>query len=236
MRHRIFYNPFTILFTFVLFLLLSISVSFLFLGLVSSAFVKLFNFGWEYAFVLLFLCLIGSNINVPLTTLETEEPLPNRNFVRVFGVSYRIPLKESFIRKTTVAVNVGGAVIPTLASAYLLYIYPEAIIYCIYGVLIVSLVTKMVARPVKGVGIVTPALVPPIVAALSSILIISKFSVNPDFIFIIAYTGGTLGTLIGADLLNLRGISKIGAPVVSIGGAGTFDGVFLAGIIAVLLV
>jgi len=100
----------------------------------------------------------------------------------------------------------------------------------------VSLVTKMVARPVKGVGIVTPALVPPIVAALSSILIKSIFSVNPDFIFIIAYTGGTLGTLIGADLLNLRGISKIGAPVVSIGGAGTFDGVFLAGIIAVLLV
>jgi uncharacterized membrane protein len=201
--------------------------------LVSSAFVKLFNFGWEYAFILLFLCLIGSNINVPLTTLETEEPLPNRNFVRVFGISYRIPLKESFIRKTTVAVNVGGAVIPTLASVYLLYMYPEA---SIYGIIIVSLVTKMVARPVKGVGIVTPALVPPIVAALSSILIKSIFSVNPDFIFIIAYIGGTLGTLIGADLLNLRGISKIGAPVVSIGGAGTFDGVFLAGIIAVLLV
>jgi uncharacterized membrane protein len=42
--------------------------------------------------------------------------------------------------------------------------------------------------------------------------------------------------LVGADLLNLRGITKIGAPVVSIGGAGTFDGVFLAGVIAVLLV
>ncbi len=235
MRHRIFYNPFTIVFTFVLFLLLSISVSFLFFGLVSSAFVKLFNFGWSYAFVLLFLCLIGSNINVPLTTLETEEPLSSRNFVRVFGVKYRVPFKESFIRKTTVAVNIGGAVIPTLVSAYLLYMYSEAVIYCIYGIFIVALITKMVARPVKGVGIVTPALVPPIVAALSSMLIIHQFPVNHELIFIIAYTAGTLGTLIGADLLNLRGISKIGAPVVSIGGAGTFDGVFLAGIIAVLL-
>jgi putative Mg2+ transporter-C (MgtC) family protein len=44
-----------------------------------------------------------------------------------------------------------------------------------------------------------------------------------------------IGTLIGADLLNLRKIRGLGAPVASIGGAGTFDGIFLAGIIAVLL-
>jgi uncharacterized membrane protein len=52
----------------------------------------------------------------------------------------------------------------------------------------------------------------------------------------IAYVGGTLGTLIGADLLNLRRVEGIGAPVVSIGGAGTFDGVYLTGLISVLLV
>ena len=41
--------------------------------------------------------------------------------------------------------------------------------------------------------------------------------------------------MIGADLLNLDKISGLGAPVASIGGAGTFDGVFLAGVVAVLL-
>jgi uncharacterized membrane protein len=143
---------------------------------------------------------------------------------------------DSFVRKTTVAVNIGGAVIPIFVSVYLLYTYPGAITYSLYGIMIVAAITKLVARPVKGVGIVTPALVPPLAAALSSILIISQFPENHEFIFIIAYTGGTLGTLVGADLLNLRGITKIGAPVVSIGGAGTFDGVFLAGVIAVLLV
>ncbi len=45
----------------------------------------------------------------------------------------------------------------------------------------------------------------------------------------------TMGTLIGADLLKLREISQMGAPVASIGGAGTFDAIFLSGIIAVLL-
>jgi uncharacterized membrane protein len=51
----------------------------------------------------------------------------------------------------------------------------------------------------------------------------------------VAYIAGTLGTLIGADLLRLKEIGQLGAPVASIGGAGTFDGVFLCGIIAVLL-
>ena len=47
---------------------------------------------------------------------------------------------------------------------------------------------------------------------------------------------GTLGTLLGADLLNLHRLRSLGAGVASIGGAGTFDGVFLSGIIAVFLV
>jgi uncharacterized membrane protein len=45
----------------------------------------------------------------------------------------------------------------------------------------------------------------------------------------------SLGTLIGADLLNLDKVQGLGAPVVSIGGAGTFDGIFVIGILAVLL-
>ena len=52
---------------------------------------------------------------------------------------------------------------------------------------------------------------------------------------IIAYASGTLGTILGADLLNLHRIRELGAPLVSIGGAGTFDGVFLSGLIAAFL-
>jgi len=53
-------------------------------------------------------------------------------------------------------------------------------------------------------------------------------------IHVIAYVSGVLGTLIGADLTNLNRIADLGAPVASMG-AGTFDGVFLIGIVAVLL-
>ncbi len=51
----------------------------------------------------------------------------------------------------------------------------------------------------------------------------------------LAYISGSLGTLIGADLLNLDKLQGLGAPIASIGGAGTFDGIFLTGIVAVLV-
>ncbi len=44
----------------------------------------------------------------------------------------------------------------------------------------------------------------------------------------LAYIAGSLGTLIGADLTNLDKVRGLGAPVASIGGIGTFDGIFLA--------
>jgi uncharacterized membrane protein len=90
-----------------------------------------------------------------------------------------------------------------------------------------------VARRVKGVGIVTPAFVPPIAAAVIAIIVTLG---TPGGAAIVAYVSGTLGALIGADLSNLRGIQDLGADMVSIGGAGTFDGVFLTGLIAVFLV
>ncbi|MDW7732969.1 MAG: DUF1614 domain-containing protein [Methanolobus sp.] len=215
-------------------MLIAFSISILFFGLASTAFARI-GFSWSDAFILLFLSLIGSNINIPLTTIESETPIENHRYVKVFGVSYRVPFKETYKTRTTLAINVGGAIVPTMVSLYLLVLFPEAITYSIYATIIVALVTKLVARPVKGVGIVSPALIPPLAAALSSMLVVSMAGANRDLLFITAYVSGTMGTLIGADLLNLKAISKIGAPVASIGGAGTFDGVFLAGVIAVLL-
>jgi uncharacterized membrane protein len=145
--------------------------------------------------------------------------------------NYRIPQVEYGETITTVAVNVGGALIPTAVSIYLLSrASSSTVILSLVGVLTVALVTHAVARPVKGVGIATPAFIPPIAAAVAAFILL------PTQPKTIAYVAGTLGTLIGADLLNLRKIPKLGAPVASIGGAGTFDGVFLSGIIAVLLV
>jgi uncharacterized membrane protein len=235
MVSRVFYNPFSIVFMFLLLIILSVIVGILFFSLVSTAFTKI-GFTWYDAFLLLILSLFGSHVNIPVTKLKSSEPVVESESVRFMGMVYKLPFKRAVQKQTTLAVNLGGAVIPGLVSLYLLLTFPGAFFYSIAGILLVSVVTYSISKPVKGVGIVTPVLVSPIAAALSAILIVSVFSVPHDLIFVIAYTGGTLGTLIGADIFNLDKIRDIGAPVASIGGAGTFDGIFLAGVIAVLLV
>jgi uncharacterized membrane protein len=149
--------------------------------------------------------------------------------VRVFWVTYRVQRRVLRQVSTTIAVNLGGALIPVTISIYLLATHGSLITYTIAATVVTSVLVHLVARRIPGVGIVTPALLPPLFAAAVSLILV------PGSPATVAYTSGTLGTLIGADLTNLRNADHSAAAVESIGGAGTFDGVFLTGIIAVLL-
>ncbi len=230
---RYVYNPFSHVITLFIVLILIILFAFIFFGLVSVAFSRI-GFPTSDIVLLLIATLVGSFINIPLFTLRSHEPVVTDTYVTVFGMTYRVPAITEGSRKTVIAVNVGGAIIPTAISLYLLWQFPEIIGFAALGIALVAIVSHLVARPVRGVGIVSPALVSPIVAAVFALVASSQLS-SVNGAFALAYVSGVLGTLIGADLTNLRAIKGIGAPVASIGGAGTFDGVFLSGIIAVLL-
>jgi uncharacterized membrane protein len=172
--------------------------------------------------------LAGSAVNIPVGEARSSEPIVEVQEVRVFGLYYRIPRIRQV--STVIAVNLGGAIIPVLVSIYLLVLHAGLLVPVVEASLIMSVIVHLMAKKVKGVGIVTPSLLPPLAAAIVAYL------VSPTSPAIVAYISGTMGALIGADLSNMRGITKLGAPMVSIGGAGTFDGVFLTGIVAVLLV
>jgi uncharacterized membrane protein len=173
---------------------------------------------------------LGSSVNIPLRRVKSVERIVKTEEVRFFWITYRIPHVAVAEVSTLVAINLGGAVIPSVVSLYLLRSHPEQAMNALVGVVLTAVVVHLVARKVPGLGITTPAFIPPITAALIAYL------VAPASPSVIAYVSGTLGTLIGADLTNLKGIGDLGAPVASIGGAGTFDGVFLSGIIAGLLI
>lgn len=226
------YSPFSLVVTFFIILILVILFAFFLVGLVGTAFFIL-GFSTQVIVLLLLATLVGSFINIPLFTLASDEPVVTDTYVTVFGITYRVPIATEGSRKTVVAVNVGGALIPIAVSLYLLWRFPETIGFAVLGVTLVAIVSHLIARPVRGVGIVSPGLVAPVVAAIFSVVISAQVSsVN---VFTLAYVSGVLGTLIGADLTNLRAIKGLGAPVASIGGAGTFDGVFLSGIVAILI-
>lgn len=226
-RKTVYYHHNLTLFAILGFILIIVILSLL-IGLIGTAFEKV-GFSPITVAILLIATFLGSTVNIPIFKLKTTVPILKEEYVSFFGMAYRVPQVEYGERTTLVAINLGGALIPTAISFYLLWKMPEAITYAIIAVAIVALVNHAVARPVKGVGITAPAFVSPIVAALIAYLL--PFN-TPQ---IVAYVAGVLGTLIGADLSNLQVIPKLGAPIASIGGAGTFDGVFLSGIIAALL-
>ena len=178
------------------------------------------------ALLLLVGSLIGSYFNIPVAELPAQQMVSAREVI-YFGMRYTIPVVQQW-PGTIIAVNVGGAVIPMLMSLYLL------IKYRLWGpgllaTACVSFVCYMLANPVRGLGIAEPVFVPALTTAIVAVILSRRYAAP------IAYIGGSLGTLLGADLLNLGKVQGLGAPVASIGGAGTFDGIFLIGILAVLI-
>ncbi len=212
---------------------LLLALSLLFALLVALLELKILHYAYERmglppraAMLILLATLLGSSVNIPLVRL-TPEKVVSGTVVHHHGMRYVVPSVRRW-PATVIAINVGGALIPILLSLYLalrnlLFVRP------VLAAAVVALVTHALAQPVRGVGIALPLFIPPIVAAIAA-LILSWRQAGP-----VAYIGGSIGTLIGADLMNLDKIQGLGAPVASIGGAGTFDGVFLVGIVAVLL-
>jgi len=219
------YFPLEWPFLLALFLLFSLLVVLVQLKILHYAYERM-GISPRSAMWILVLTLVGSSINIPLAEFPPERVISGR-VVHQFGMRYVMPVVHQW-PATVLAINVGGALIPILLSLYLAF-KNRIVVKSAIAVAVVALVTHQLAQPVRGVGVALPIFVPPIIALVCA-LVLSWRQAGP-----LAYIGGSMGTLIGADIMNLGKIQGLGAPVASIGGAGTFDGVFLVGIVAVLL-
>jgi uncharacterized membrane protein len=197
------------------------------IGLVSIAFHRL-GLSAGSAMMLLLVSLLGSVVNLPIFRMRTR-PVPEASLLPPpLDALWRMRRWDQEGR-TIVALNVGGALIPMLFSAYLLNSHALSLRDAALAIGAVAAVSFYFSRPMIGVGIAMPILVAPICAAIFALII------DPEKSAPLAYVGGTLGVLLGADLLRIRNIRNLGAPLASIGGAGTFDGIYLTGLVAVLL-
>jgi|SRR5579859_1044572 len=219
------YLPLTPALFSVLALLFVVLIILIQLRVLRYAYMKL-GVGPGAALLLLFGSLIGSYFNIPITVLPGHS-VRSGEIVDFFGMRYVVPMVTQW-PGTVLAVNVGGAVIPTLMSTYLVLRY-QLWVRAAIAVAVIAVVIHSMATPVQGVGIAVPVFAPVVVTAILAFLLSREYAAP------LAYIGGSMGTLVGADLTNLDRITGLGAPVASIGGAGTFDGIFLTGILAVLL-
>ena len=225
MDSQVHYLPLTPGFFSILLVLLAGLIILIQLRILRYAYMRL-GVGPGAALFLLFGSLLGSYFNIPIAVLPGK-PVMAGQIVEFYGMRYVVPTVVSW-GGTVLAVNVGGAVIPTLMSIYLLIRY-QLWLKAAIATAVIAVVIHSMATPVPGIGIAVPVFAPVVITAILAFILSREYAAP------LAYIGGSMGTLIGADLLNLDKIGDLGAPVASIGGAGTFDGVFLTGILAVLL-
>lgn len=166
---------------------------------------------------LLLAMLIGSIINIPISMRTVEY-----SRYRYFGW-FQVPVRQEY----GLAINLGGTIIPTGVSIYLLFKAP--LLPTLLATALMIMICKFLTRPVPGRGLAIPMIIPPVLATAFALLL------GGDFAPPVAYISDVLGTLLGGDLLNLGRARKLGAGIVSIGGAGVFDGIFLVGIFSVIL-
>lgn len=239
-RQKIYtYNPISMLYlVFLTFLTLFMFPYLIFAGTIIGRALSLPSY---LVFTIFLLSLFGSQVNIKLKETESLQPSITFRTVNFFGIRWRVPQVGYGNKKRVIAINLGGAIIPLLMSLYIIFYSVPALeqnltlayLKILVAFIVVTFVVKRFAKPIKGLGIAIPSFIPPLTAALTSAALFSLVAeTNP---FLIAYVAGTFGTLVGADLLNLNKIPKLGAPMVSIGGAGVFDGVYMTGVVAIFL-
>lgn len=177
------------------------------------------------AIALFVACVAGSLVNIPLFRMRRDVAADLEDEPPVGAWPWPPRLHGGH---TIVAVNVGGAVVPGAFAAHL-WLSGRLGVVALLCVAFVAAVSRALSRVEPGVGVTMPVFIAPLSAAFIAL------AIDPAHAAPLAYIGGTFGVLIGADLLRLNQTARFGAPVASIGGAGTFDGIFLTGIVAVLL-
>ena len=228
-------------------LLFLVALFFLFIflpvSLVTEAFSRLGLTPVQGVLVLIAI-LLGRTVNLPVFTSERLVMIPRRRSVQFVmdeqGRTLQIDEEPgNELKKQVLAVNVGGCVMPVLLSlTFLISLHVSGRAEGVYLWLAFSLVAVAVGcyamtRPDPLTGLRVPLIMPGLMTFLSVYFFVPE-PLRP----VTAYVAGTLGTLIGGNLIPLlspRIRSRIATPQIAIGGAGTFGGVFVAGILAVLL-
>lgn len=200
----------------------------LFAHLMAASLTKL-HLSPESAVMLVVGIVAGSFVNIPIRRIHRTREVVTHP-LSAFGMFELWPQLRRVRQVTVVALNVGGCVVPTglavYESTYLGFLDPHLLWSVAASAAVNIVVCYLLARPVPGVGIAMPGLVPALVAATSALLL------APEQAAPVAFVAGVSGPLIGADLLHLKDIERVASGVLSIGGAGTFDGIVLSGIVA----
>ncbi|MDG6244167.1 MAG: DUF1614 domain-containing protein [Methanolobus sp.] len=183
--------------------------------------------------IILLLILAGSFIEIPIARIRSRKPEQLTRYAPVLEDIYSVPIvKELNIGKqrvfdTTLTMNIGGAVIPALATIYLLLTQPNNTALQIMLIVVVGAILLSEMR--AGVGIIIPGYIGLIAVPFSLII-------DPENAAVVTFIAGVGGILIGNAISALTfNRERTGSAFISIGGAGSFRAIYVTTIIAALV-
>jgi len=194
--------------------------------------------------VLMFMAIVvGRTVNIPVFTSQrlvmVRRPRVVTCTMDSAGRSSCLDEEPaSELKRQVFAVNVGGCLLPLLLSLTFLLGTAQGAAAQGWGWIGFALVVVAggcyaITRPHPLTGLRIPLFIPALMTFLSVYFFVPE-PIRP----LAAYVAGTMGTILGgnvAPLLTPRIRNRVATPLVSIGGAGTFGGVLVAGVLAVLL-
>jgi uncharacterized membrane protein len=214
--------------------LIIVLIPLLILGVIGAAFTKL-GFSWIAAIAVVLLMLFGSYVNIPVYTIKRDMIRVSPDTTSVYGADP--PWSPAPVWDTLISINLGGAILPVCISLYLLYqavlITGTSLLVPVgAGIVLVALITFVATRPVPGVGLRVPLIIPALAALLMGMLLFGGAGIPAT---VLAFVSGTTGTLLGGNIAQLHRIKDLEVPDMSIGGAGTFGAIFICCILPALI-
>lgn len=218
-------------FSLVLFFLLIVIIPYFLADVFIAALAKL-GLNPQQAIMAVMSIFIGSFVNIPIKRYKRESTEVLED-VSMFGLNQSWFKVQKRPETIVLAVNLGGCIIPCIIAIYQIEMLAAqgtyALWMCLIAVVVNIAVCHRLARPVENLGIALPALVPSLIAVATALLLAPQNAPS------VAFVSGVMGPLVGADLLHLKEIKNLNSGMASIGGAGTFDGIVITGILATLL-
>lgn len=175
--------------------------------------------------------LITAIFNIPVYEFKSARDSETR-YAAYLGGKYQLPVWHG--HNTIVSINFGGCIVAIFASVLLaLQLNPLTVLL---SIAVVSLGVFLTSRPSRSIGFYVPPYVPPVLAVVVSLVALHIYAGDASLFQVgrLGFVSGVFGTLIGTSLLNVTRMHKIGTSFISVGGIGSFDGIFLSGVLATI--
>ncbi len=175
-----------------------------------------------------------SQINIPLYVVAVRQGQVKYELFPIWLLKSNNPAyKTRFQSHTFVGINLAGGLTPLVLALYQFSRTPPSAILTVAA--IIAVISYFFVTVVPGMGVYTKSRLfwlMSLIAALAALRTVGTGHTAAS----VAFAGGVLGTLIGADLLHLKDLQPEKAIVpLNIGGAGLDDGIALCGLYSLLI-